>query len=116
MPSNHIPVASNISMYTPDQSECKNIPLWLAKSPEFADALDRLLLAPPAAEESTARLAWAKSCAHSAATCARQRIKLRLASSYEECHHWCMAAPRGLRLQYVRMIDNALVCYLKLAE
>eukprot|EP00959_Pyramimonas_sp_CCMP1952_P031948 670456-Pyramimonas_sp.AAC.1 len=33
MHSDRVHVASNISMYTPDQIECKNIPLWLAKSP-----------------------------------------------------------------------------------
>eukprot|EP00959_Pyramimonas_sp_CCMP1952_P336062 7036786-Pyramimonas_sp.AAC.1 len=79
MPSDHIPVVSHISMCTPDKSECKNIPLWLAKSPGFADELDRLLSTPPADDGSAVRLAWTKECMHSAAARARRRIKHRVA-------------------------------------
>eukprot|EP00959_Pyramimonas_sp_CCMP1952_P230877 4826157-Pyramimonas_sp.AAC.1 len=76
MPSDQIPAASTISMY----------PLGLAKAPEFAEGLDRVLLAPPTAAESDARLAWAKACVHSAAARARRRTELRFASTCEECH------------------------------
>eukprot|EP00959_Pyramimonas_sp_CCMP1952_P287952 6021732-Pyramimonas_sp.AAC.1 len=33
LPSDHVFVASDISTCTPDLSECKNAPPWLAKSP-----------------------------------------------------------------------------------
>eukprot|EP00959_Pyramimonas_sp_CCMP1952_P204074 4267907-Pyramimonas_sp.AAC.1 len=98
-----------MSMYTPDLSACKNIPLWFAKTLEFADWPDRATLAPPVASESDARISWTKTCMHSAAARARRRIEFRVASAYEECHHWSMAALRGLRSQQsAKTIDNAL--------
>eukprot|EP00959_Pyramimonas_sp_CCMP1952_P034158 715837-Pyramimonas_sp.AAC.2 len=116
MASDHIPVICHVATYRPDPTESKHIPLWLAKSPEFAEGLDRLFLSPPAAAAGSALLAWAIDCMQVAAARARRHIKLRQATTSEECHHWSMAALRGLRLQEVQLIDNAPACYPNLSE